>query len=79
MPEGAGKSRFPDPSRAADQEMVVVAEPPKGGEFLEQAPVEPARRARVGVLDRGVLAQPDMAELASQALVLACGCLASNQ
>jgi hypothetical protein len=55
--ESTGQPGFADPHRAADQQMLAVPDPLAGGELLEQRPVEPTRRAQIGVLDHSILAQ----------------------
>ena len=51
MAQRAGQPRFADPRWTSDQDVVAVADPATGGERLEQAAVETARRAQIGVLD----------------------------
>jgi hypothetical protein len=48
-------------ARAADHQMLIVADPVTGGELLEQGTIEPSRRAEVGILDNGVLPQSRVA------------------
>ena len=59
--------------------MLVLADPGAGGELLEQATIEPARRAQIGVLDHCVLAQPGLTQPASETLALPGGRLAVDQ
>jgi hypothetical protein len=77
--EGASQPRLADAGRADDHQMVMVAQPLAGAEFLEQGAVEAAGRTQVDVLDDGGLAQLGFAQPAGEALVLAVGRLAIDQ
>src|SRR5208283_2433400 len=77
--ERAGQPRFPGTGRAADQQMLAVADPAAGGEGLEQAAVQTAWGAEVGVLDHRGLTQSRVAEPSAQPLVIARRHLAVDQ
>src|SRR6185437_2910034 len=59
--------------------MLAVADPATGGQRLEQAPIEPAWRTQVGVLDHRVLSQAGQAQSSTEPLVVARGHLAIDQ
>src|SRR5512135_49298 len=77
--KSAGQPALADAGRPADDEMVMVADPAAGRELLEQQAIEAARRAEVGVLDHGGLAQPRVAQPAGEPPVLAAGRLAVGE
>src|SRR6476646_3936602 len=79
VPQGAGQPGLPDAGRAADHQMLIVADPSAGRELLEQGAIEPTRRAAVGILDDGVLPQPRVAQPAAQSLVFTAGGFAVEQ
>jgi hypothetical protein len=60
--KSASQPRLADTGRADDDQMVMIAQPLAGGEFLEQGVVEAARRMQVDVLDDGGLAQLGVAQ-----------------
>jgi hypothetical protein len=77
--ERAGQPGFPGTGRAADQQMLAVADPAAGRERLEQATIEPARRAQIGVFYNGVLPQPGDVQSPTEPLVVARSHLAIDQ
>ena len=76
----AGQPRLADAARAGDQQAAVLGDPAAGGQLLEQRLVEPARRAVVDVLDRGLaVTQPSGAQSGLEAPGAAIGGLAVEQ
>ena len=76
----AGQPRLADAAWAGDEQIAVLGDPAAGGELLEQRLVEPARRAVVDVLDRGLaVTQPGGAQPGLEAPGVAIGGLAVEQ
>src|SRR6266508_3843939 len=64
---------------ADDEKIVVLIDPPAGGELVEQGLVQTARGSEVDVLDHGVLPQAGELQAGDEAPVLALGGLAIDQ
>ena len=77
--ERTGKPTFADAGRPAQDQVLMRIDPAAFGELLEQRAIETARGAVIDVLDRGLMAQPGIAQPGEQALVAAIADLAIEQ
>ena len=62
MSKRAGEPRLSNSGRAFNDQVVLCLDPAAEGQLLEQRAVETTRRAIVDIFDRGLLAQPGIAQ-----------------
>lgn len=67
--KGRGEPALADAGRSAQDQVLVGLDPVAVGQLLEQCTVEAARGTIVDVLDRGLMAQPGIAQAGKQTLV----------
>jgi hypothetical protein len=79
MAKGASQPRLAEPGFAADDQIVMGADPIAGDQRLEHGPVKLARMLVVDILDHGLVPQIGGLQPRRQSFIAAIACLAAQK